>query len=256
MSLFPLNSNMDYSIYRTCGLEESTERPMAQRPKKHPCHCQHKWTCKAYSECPKWHQTALRLVSIALVILTAAVIGLAIWVSQLRIHSVSDNHCVEMFDSDNETRACNCMNILPGKQPRDTNSSRNPRLNLCPNGWVQEKGKSYNFFYTFKSWIDSQKSCLKMKSHLLMIQDKAELDFIQNSIQDGIYFWIGLNITHPQKTWTWLDGTPLNPQLFQVTGKSEDNVCAAITKKGVFSEKCHTQGFWICQDVISSDDDL
>ncbi|XP_053517819.1 killer cell lectin-like receptor subfamily F member 2 isoform X4 [Artibeus jamaicensis] len=212
MSLFPSNSNMDYSIYRTFGLEESTERPTAQKPKKHPCHCQHKWTCQDYSECPKWHRIALRLVSIALVILTAAVIGLAIW--------------------------------------------GNPTLNLCPNGWVQEKGKRYNFFYTFKSWINSQKSCLKMKSHLLMIQDKAELDFIQNSIQDGIYFWIGLNITHPQKTWTWMDGTPLNPQLFQVTGKAGDSACAAITKKGVFSEKCHSQGYWICQDVISSDDDL
>lgn len=27
----------------------------------------------------------------------------------------------------------------------------------------------------FESWIDSQKSCLLKKSHLLMIQDKAEL---------------------------------------------------------------------------------
>ncbi|XP_045695729.1 killer cell lectin-like receptor subfamily F member 2 [Phyllostomus hastatus] len=247
---------MDYSIYRTFGLEESTERPTTQKPKKHPSRCKHKWMCKDYPECPKWHRTALRLVSIALVILVAAVIGLTIWVSKLRLRSFSDNHCMKMFDSDNETRACDCMNILPRKRPGDTNSPKNRRLNLCPNGWVQENGKCYNFFYTFKSWINSQKSCLKMKSHLLMIQDKAELDFIQNNIQDGIYFWIGLNITHPQKTWTWLDGTPLNPQLFQVTGEAEDHACASITKKGVFSEKCHTQGFWICQDVISSSDDL
>uniref|UniRef100_A0AC11DQ02 Uncharacterized protein n=1 Tax=Ovis aries TaxID=9940 RepID=A0AC11DQ02_SHEEP len=59
-----------------------------------------------------------------------------------------------------------------------------------------------------------------MKSHLLVIQDKAELDFLQSSIQDGIYFWIGLNISHPQNTWSWLDGTPLNLTLasFRITG--------------------------------------
>ncbi|XP_032203105.1 killer cell lectin-like receptor subfamily F member 2 isoform X2 [Mustela erminea] len=131
-----------------------------------------------------------------------------------------------------------------------------PKLNLCPNNWLQKKGKCYNFFKNFKSWTDSQKSCLIMKSHLLMIQDKAELDFIQNNIQDGIYFWIGLNITHPQKTWTWLGGTPLNLQLFQVLGQPEDNACAVITKNGVFSEKCCNQSFWICQRALSADTDL
>ena len=44
-----------------------------------------------------------------------------------------------------------------------------------PNGWVQKKGKCYNFFKTYQSWIDSQKFCSTMKSHLLVIQDKAEL---------------------------------------------------------------------------------
>ncbi|XP_059042152.1 killer cell lectin-like receptor subfamily F member 2 isoform X3 [Mustela lutreola] len=131
-----------------------------------------------------------------------------------------------------------------------------PKLNLCPSNWLQKKGKCYNFFKNFKSWTDSQKSCLIMKSHLLMIQDKAELDFIQNNIQDGIYFWIGLNITHPQKTWTWLGGTPLNLQLFQVLGQPEDNACAVITKNGVFSEKCCNQSFWICQRALSADTDL
>ncbi|XP_064447668.1 killer cell lectin-like receptor subfamily F member 1 isoform X2 [Mirounga angustirostris] len=68
---------------------------------------------------------------------------------------------------------------------------------------------------------------------------------MQSNIQDGIYFWIGLNITLPQKTWTWLDGTPLHLQLFQVLGQDEDNACAVITKKGVFSEKCCNQSYWV-----------
>ncbi|XP_010856894.1 PREDICTED: killer cell lectin-like receptor subfamily F member 2 isoform X3 [Bison bison bison] len=211
MSLFPSHSKMDYSVYRMFGQMQNTEESMMQKPRKHPYHCQHMWTCKDNPKCPKWHQTALRLTSIAMVTLVATVIGLTVW----------GNHS----------------------------------QNLCPNGWVQKKGKCYNFFKNYQSWIDSQKLCSTMKSHLLVIQDKAELDFLQSSIQDGIYFWIGLNISYPQNTWTWLDGTPLNLQLFQVLGEVEDDACALITKKGVFSEKCPIQNYWICQGVVPSSTD-
>ncbi|XP_019291955.2 killer cell lectin-like receptor subfamily F member 1 isoform X1 [Panthera pardus] len=233
---------MDYSIYRMFGQMQNTEGSMMQKTRKHPYHCQHKWTCKDYPKCPKWHQTALRLSSIALVILIAIVIGLTILVCRL--------------SSEKGTKDCDGMNISPRKQQDNTNFTTKSTLNLCPNNWLQKKGKCYNFFKTFKSWTDSQKSCLIMKSHLLMIQDMAELNFIQSSIPDGIYFWMGLNITHPQKAWTWLDGTPLNLQLFQVMGQVEDNACAVITKKGVFSEKCCNESYWICQHVISSDNDF
>ncbi|KAJ1062267.1 hypothetical protein K5549_012748 [Capra hircus] len=185
-----------------------------QKPRKHPYHCQSMWTCQDKPKCPKWHQTALRVTSIAVVTLVATVIGLTVWGD-------------ERFSSENGTKDCNCM--YPRKQQ---NSANFINQNLCPNGWVQKKGKCCNFFKTYQSWIDSQKFFSTMKSHLLVIQDKAELDFLQSSIQDGIYFWIGLNISHPQNTWTWLDGTPLNLPLFQVLDEIEDDACALITKKG------------------------
>ena len=45
---------------------------------------------------------------------------------------------------------------------------------------------------------------------------------------------------------------------FQVLGEVEDDACALITKKGVFSEKCPIQNYWICQGVVpsSTDNDL
>lgn len=198
-----------------------------QKPRKHPYHCQRTWTCKDNPKCPKWHQTALRLTSVAMVTLVATVIGLTIWVSHLRIYSCSDNPS-ERFSSENGTKDCSCMNLSPRKQQNSTNFIRNPSQNLCPNDWVQKKGKCYNFFKTYQSWIDSQKFCSTMKSHLLVIQDKAELDFLQSNIQDGIYFWIGLNISHPQKMWTWLDGTPLNLQLSPVKCHLQENTSVTI----------------------------
>ncbi|XP_040828169.1 killer cell lectin-like receptor subfamily F member 2 [Ochotona curzoniae] len=205
---------MEYSVYGMVEHIESTEGSVTKRPRKHPHHCQHKWTHKVY---------------------------------HLSVYSFSDSHSEQLLGSDNGTKPCNCANISPRKQLDHTNSS----ASVCPNDWLQKKGKCYKFFMNFESWIDSQKSCLLKKSHLLMIQDKAELDFIQSNIQDGIYFWIGLNVTYPPKAWTWLDGTPLDLQLFQVTGQVDEQTCAVITKKGVFSEKCFVQSYWICQEVIS-----
>ena len=46
MPLFPSHSNMDYSVYRMFGQMQNTEGSMMQKTRKHPYHCQHKWTCK------------------------------------------------------------------------------------------------------------------------------------------------------------------------------------------------------------------
>lgn len=40
---------------------------------------------------------------------------------------------------------------------------------------------------------------------------------------------------------------------FQVTGQLEDNACALITRKGIFSEKCFIDHHWICQDSSTED---
>ncbi|XP_006875543.1 PREDICTED: killer cell lectin-like receptor subfamily F member 1 [Chrysochloris asiatica] len=209
-------------------------------------------TSQDYPECPKWHQTALRVTSTAVGILVATVIGLTIWISHLSRHPLSDNNSEKVFGIENGSKYCNCTHIPPSKYQDNTNSAVNSKLKLCRDDWLQKKGKCYKFYRVFESWISSQKFCSVKRAHLLMIQDKAELDFIQRNIQDGIYFWIGLNTTDTSKTWTWLDGNPLNLQLFQVTGQTEENACALITKKGVFSEKCSTPSYWICQEVISS----
>ncbi|KAB1254599.1 hypothetical protein Cadr_000029300 [Camelus dromedarius] len=107
---------MDYSIYRKLGQSQNTERAMVKKPRKHPYHCQRKWACTDYPECPKWHQTALRLTSIALILLVVAVLGLTTWISHLSAYS-----CSEMFGSENGTKECNCMNFSPRKQQDNTN---------------------------------------------------------------------------------------------------------------------------------------
>ncbi|XP_027240460.1 killer cell lectin-like receptor subfamily F member 1 [Cricetulus griseus] len=229
------------------GQMQHAERVTVKKPRKHYYPCQHKWTYKDYPECPRWHGIALRLASFAVVFLVATVIGLVIYVSHLSRYSLIDKPN-EGIPGNNETRYCGCMDI-----PREGQQDKTSTGKSCPEDWFQKQGKCYKFYMNFKSWIHSEISCAVKKSHLLVIQDKAELDFIQSKIHDGVYFWIGLNVTDTRKTWTWLDGTPLHPQLFQVTGQLEDNACALITRKGIFSEKCFIDHHWICQDSSTED---
>ncbi|KAM4819836.1 killer cell lectin-like receptor subfamily B member 1F [Thomomys bottae] len=124
--------------------------------------------------------------------------------------------------------------------------------NACPRDWFQTKRKCYKFFMNFQSWQESRESCSVRKLSLLMIEDRAELEFIQNEVQGGVYFWIGLHLPDTQKTWAWLDGAALNLQLFQVAGQAGENACALVTHQGVFSEKCAISSHWICQQELSS----
>nr|XP_025138980.1 uncharacterized protein LOC112584480 isoform X2 [Bubalus bubalis]XP_025138981.1 uncharacterized protein LOC112584480 isoform X2 [Bubalus bubalis] len=105
------------------GQMQNTEESMMQKPRKHPYHCQHMWTCKDSPKCPKWHHTALKLTSISVVTLVATVIGLTVWVSHLSIYSCSDNPS-KRFSSENGTKDSNCMNLSPRKQHNSTNFIR------------------------------------------------------------------------------------------------------------------------------------
>nr|XP_025138983.1 uncharacterized protein LOC112584480 isoform X4 [Bubalus bubalis] len=72
------------------GQMQNTEESMMQKPRKHPYHCQHMWTCK---------------------------------VSHLSIYSCSDNPS-KRFSSENGTKDSNCMNLSPRKQHNSTNFIR------------------------------------------------------------------------------------------------------------------------------------
>ncbi|XP_076422138.1 killer cell lectin-like receptor subfamily F member 1 isoform X4 [Peromyscus maniculatus bairdii] len=158
-------------LFRMVGQMRDAERVTVKKPRKRSYYCQHKWTYKDYPECPRWHQTALRLASITLVFLVATVIGLAIHVSHLSVHSLSDKHNKGILGN-NESRCCGCMDISPGKQQQDKIDSTGKS---CPDDWFQKQGKCYKFYMNFTSWIDSKISCAVRKSRLLVIQDKAEL---------------------------------------------------------------------------------
>ncbi|XP_049738365.1 killer cell lectin-like receptor subfamily F member 1 isoform X2 [Elephas maximus indicus] len=118
---------------------------------------------------------------------------------------------------------------------------------LCPSEWLKYQEKCYWFSNELKSWSDSYGYCSDRKSHLLIIQDQLEMAFIQKNLRQSNYVWIGLNVTSLKKTWTWVDGSPLDPKLFVIKGPAEENSCAATKENKIYSETCSSVFKWICQ---------
>ncbi|XP_075769533.1 C-type lectin domain family 7 member A-like isoform X1 [Pelodiscus sinensis] len=98
------------------------------------------------------------------------------------------------------------------EQPQDS-AAGGARCKLCPSHWVKHRDKCYWLSDGSKYWSGSRDDCTQRRSHLLVIQDQEEMVFIQNIIGDQNPVWIGLNITSPERKWTWVDGSPLNQAL-------------------------------------------
>ncbi|XP_017400879.1 killer cell lectin-like receptor subfamily F member 1 [Cebus imitator] len=118
---------------------------------------------------------------------------------------------------------------------------------LCPSEWLKYQGKCYWFSNEMKSWSDSYVYCLERKSHLLIIQDQLEMAFIQKNLRQSNHVWIGLNFTSLKMTWTWVDGSPVDPEIFFIKGPAKENRCAAIRASNIYSETCSSVFKWICQ---------
>ncbi|KAG6921184.1 killer cell lectin-like receptor subfamily F member 1, partial [Chelydra serpentina] len=118
---------------------------------------------------------------------------------------------------------------------------------LCPMDWLSHRGKCYWFSKGNKDWNGSRDDCPRKRSHILVIQDKDEMEFIQNVTQGQYPVWIGLNVTSPEGKWTWVDGSILDPNLFSVSGPAVRNSCGVIKGNQMRSEMCSAEFKWICQ---------
>uniref|UniRef100_A0A8I3Q228 Killer cell lectin like receptor F1 n=3 Tax=Canis lupus TaxID=9612 RepID=A0A8I3Q228_CANLF len=122
-------------------------------------------------------------------------------------------------------------------------------LGLCPSEWLKYQEKCYWFSNEMKSWSDSYGYCLERKSHLPIIQDQLEMAFIQKNLKQSNYVWIGLNFTSLVRTWTWVDGSSLDSNIFVIKGPAKEDSCAATKENKIYSETCSSVFKWICQSI-------
>ncbi|XP_062977742.1 killer cell lectin-like receptor subfamily B member 1B allele C [Elgaria multicarinata webbii] len=200
--------------------------------------------------CPRRHLIALWIGYIGNVILAAAVIALAL---QLKgkpgteagrsIGPCSENcsAALENFRSRLRSGLCN---------QNPSSSSVNSTCKFCPEHWRLHRDKCYWPSADIKSWHESQDYCSARRSHLVVIQDKEEKEFIQNITVPGPRYWIGLSLSSsPENKWVWITGLQIDPNLFQEPKGATRNSCAAIKDpmNTITVDKCNTERRWVCQ---------
>ncbi|XP_014846799.1 PREDICTED: CD209 antigen-like protein C isoform X4 [Poecilia mexicana] len=91
----------------------------------------------------------------------------------------------------------------------------------CPDGWTRFGSSCYFKGEETKTWYDSRTYCQDRRSDLVIINSKAEQEFIKQFNKNG-ESWIGLQgeWISVQRTydWKWVDGSPLT-QSFWGTGR-------------------------------------
>ncbi|XP_014379679.1 C-type lectin domain family 4 member D-like [Alligator sinensis] len=84
----------------------------------------------------------------------------------------------------------------------------------CPMGWKPFQATCYFLSSDSMSWDESEKNCMGMGSHLVVINTQAEQDFLLNWTKDIFSsrqsYFIGLSAQEVEAQWRWVDQTPYN----------------------------------------------
>ncbi|KAI5164909.1 killer cell lectin-like receptor subfamily F member 1 isoform X1 [Manis pentadactyla] len=183
-------------------------------------------------------------------ILVLTLISLTLLVSQgvlLKCQKGNDSNITQHDDIGNLKMSSDTRRNISNKDAGHCVSRATNHAGFCPSDWIKHKRKCYWFSEEMKSWSDSYGYCLGRNSHLLILQDQFEMAFIQRNLKQSNYVWIGLNFTSLKKTWTWVDGSPLDSKIFFIKGPAKENSCASTKENKIYSEACSSVFRWICQ---------
>ncbi|XP_005459154.2 C-type lectin domain family 4 member E [Oreochromis niloticus] len=98
----------------------------------------------------------------------------------------------------------------------------------CEEGWEQHGEKCYYFSVNKSSWNESRDECRAKEGDLVKIDSRGEQSFLERRLRAVMTkpedkFWIGLTDSAVEKTWVWVDGSPLNESLKFWSGNEPDN---------------------------------
>ncbi|ELW67612.1 C-type lectin domain family 4 member A [Tupaia chinensis] len=83
----------------------------------------------------------------------------------------------------------------------------------CPKNWKSFGSNCYFVSTQSKSWYESEKDCSRMGAHLLVINSKAEQEFITKDLRKHSAYYVGLSDPEGQGHWQWVDQTPYNESI-------------------------------------------
>lgn len=79
----------------------------------------------------------------------------------------------------------------------------------CPHRFKRFGGSCYYFSSGSQrlNFDETSQFCTNISSHMLIINDNEEQQYIRNAIAGKGYFWLGLNDLEEENVWKWVDGT-------------------------------------------------
>ncbi|CAM4571143.1 unnamed protein product [Leuciscus chuanchicus] len=96
--------------------------------------------------------------------------------------------------------------------------------------WIKNYFSSYFISSEWKNWTDSRQDCLQRGAHLMIINNKEELEFIAK-FTSGNVAWVGLTDSDEEGVWKWVDGSKLASGLWWIGEPNNylpDEDCAVL----------------------------
>ncbi|KAL1255149.1 hypothetical protein QQF64_013210 [Cirrhinus molitorella] len=155
----------------------------------------------------KWTKVLLIVLCVCVVFAVGAISTLVI----LLTHATHSN--VSVSDKDHNATDYKAQFDALRNQHEETLKKLN-RLNystgcaLCAVHWIHSGGKCYYFSTVKMNWTQSRDRCVTLGGHLVIINSKAEQDFVTSNIRET--HWIGLNDLDTEGLWVWVNNQPVN----------------------------------------------
>ncbi|KAM4031373.1 natural killer cells antigen CD94-like [Anomaloglossus baeobatrachus] len=132
----------------------------------------------------------------------------------------------------------------------DTNATSDQKndCKLCPLDWKLFQENCY-FISTneeIKSWKESQAFCIKMNSHLLVLENEEQKDILGKMVDKQASYWIGYYFDNNKKNWTWVTSEFCKDFQFDFKHNSEADQCV-VRSNTYISDNCNSPYSWICQ---------
>ncbi|XP_067371595.1 CD209 antigen-like isoform X1 [Channa argus] len=157
------------------------------------------------------------------------------------------------------TREKNQLDARLIEMTKDRDKLESLSKRTCPAGWIKFSWSCYLLSNRSDSWTNGKSDCQNKGADLMVINSEDEQKFVINStIASGfsnLDTWIGLSDTEEEKTWKWIDGTPLSYTQWNVSqpdnggNQNIEEDCAHIKAyNGKWNDlPCGNSLQWICE---------
>ncbi|NWH47661.1 KLRBF protein, partial [Fregata magnificens] len=146
----------------------------------------------------------------------------------------------------NHTERCSISSLMQYFcEPQRESPTACAGCKLCPQDWQLHGERCYQLSKKNGNWSQGKKGCENQESHLVVLHNKKEKEYIKNirgrSTQP---VWIGL--ISSQKKRTWVDNTPVTNEMFSPL-KEIDEGCWILKDEELELDTCDGDYPWVCQ---------